>query len=123
MLHDTLGALHSFATARSFEELAEASREPYEGGEELPWWADNLGHFLSGGGVALIPTVLGGVTVALIAYTVAAIVWEMFEYKYEVRPWDPADDWAFDRAVEDTICDFVMGAAGAYTVAYLVTLV
>lgn len=123
MIHDTLGALHSFVTARSLEELGEAAREPYDAGEELPWWADNLGHFLSGSGVALIPAILGGLAAALIAYTVAAVVWEIFEYRYNVRPWDPQDDWPLDRAVEDTITDFVMGAAGAYTIATLVAVI
>lgn len=99
--------------------IAEAFREPYDAGEDLPWWSDNLGHFLCGVVIgAGAHALFGGMAYPAVVFIALAGVWEVFEYQYNVRPWDPEDDWSFDRAIEDTLLDTYVGLTGALIAAY-----
>lgn len=96
-------------------------RSTYEPGVDDPWWQDNLGHFIGGaavGGAAHLALGLGLLESAA-AFLAVAAVWETFEYRYNVRPWDGREDWGMDRAIEDTVLDTVVGLAGALLVVWL----
>lgn len=102
--------------------FAELQREhTYEPGVEMRWWEDNLGHGLAGAAIGGLAHALLGTgyvrTGAL--FLVLAAVWEAYEYRYEIRPWDPVDDWTHDRAVEDTLLDTYVGLTGALLAVFL----
>lgn len=101
---------------RLLKKAAELQKEhTYEAGTELHWWEDNAGHFAAGALIgALTHFLLGfgylGVGAVFIGL---AGVWEAYEYAYGIRPWDEADGWTFDRAIEDTLLDTYVGLTGA----------
>lgn len=98
------------------QRLAELQkRHTYTAGENLPWWHDNAGHLAAGfglGALAHLGLALGYVGVGG-AFLACALVWEAYEYRYGIRPWDPEDGWCHDHAVEDTLLDTYVGLTGA----------
>lgn len=98
------------------KKLAWAMKEyTYEAGVDLPWWHDNLAHFAGGALIgALTHFVLGYGYVGVGAVFIGlAGGWEAYEYTHGIRPWDEADGWTFDRAIEDTLLDTYVGLTGA----------
>lgn len=98
-------------------------RWSYSPGEDHPWWADNVAHF-TGGVLIGIPAfyLTGDIVLTGIIFLAVAAVWEYYEYRYEIRPWDPREDWSMDRAVEDTLLDTYIGLTGAVAAAYVLSL-
>lgn len=96
---------------------AKAIRSTYEPEADDPWWKDNSAHFLSGAVIATVavPLMNSAVTVFGV-YLALAAIWEAYEYKYNIRPWDEREDWSLDRAIEDTLLDTIMGGAGVAVV-------
>lgn len=123
MLRHVTNAVATLRENPSLEGLRQCSREPYEPGEELPWWADNLAHFTCGLLIGILAQLVwNDWLLAAATFLLLTTVWEIFEYTHEVRPWDPRDGWSLDRAVEDTLLDTYVGLTGALIGIWLLTL-
>lgn len=95
--------------------LAAYQRSEYKPGEDYPWWADNAAHLVGGaviGAIAHYGFGLGLLGTAVV-FLICAVVWELYEFLYNVRPWDEREDWSVDRAIEDTMLDTYVGLTGA----------
>lgn len=86
-----------------------------------PWWLDDVGHAVSGMIIGAVGVGLGfTTTVVIIGYFVLAGVWELYEYKYNIRPWDPREDWSTKHAIVDTITDTFDGLLGVLLVVFYI---
>lgn len=101
--------------------IARKIRATYEPGTDDPWWYDNVGHFMGGIVVAgAVSFVWTNPIVLVMAFLMVAGIWELFEYVYNIRPWDERENWSFDRAVEDTLLDTAIGVLGALLVIWVI---
>lgn len=106
------------------EQFAAVMHSTYEPGEDDPWWADNLAHFISGAAIGLASRWLLGVGYlgAAVVFLALAVVWEWYEYHYDIRPWDDRDGWGRDRAIEDTLLDTYVGLTGTLFAIWFILL-
>lgn len=101
--------------------FARDMRRTYEPGEDDPWWYDNSAHLAAGGFIGAMAHygLAFGLTDTALAFLACALVWELFEFRYNIRPWDEREGWSFDRAVEDTLLDTYVGLTGALLIVAL----
>lgn len=108
-------------TDRLLQRFADGVRATYEPNVDDPWYYDNAAHLVSGAiiGASSWFVLDTGIAGSLGVFLVLALVWEWFEWSYNVRPWDDREDWDYDRAVEDTLLDTYVGATGTVITVWL----
>lgn len=108
---------------RLIERIAIAFRATYEPGVEDPWYQDNGAHLLLGFLIAANIDLIAAppVFVPVLIVLLLSVVWELFEYLHNIRPWDEREreDYPMDRAMEDTLLDIYTALTGATMAALL----
>lgn len=102
------------------QHIADKIRRTYEPQVDDAWWYDNLGHAVCGFAIGAAAWALHpNMWFVGAAFLACASMWEWFEYAFNIRPWDPRENWSVDRAIEDTLLDTYVGLTGALLAAWV----